>query len=208
MLRTTFFAAAALICSTQAYAVMYLARPYEPNMARWLTRDPMGEDGGPNLYGFVANDPINEVDDLGLCKTCTCKSVKITYFPGGDKWQADFYSVGGSGAQLFGTVFIITWTVDGDPTQCRYFLNEPAGGVTGTNPNGQVGASTGTGGQYQELFTPVYRDHTGIPFVGNGKYKVKYKLTQTYKCEDSDGTPMEVGPKTYKKTFTAKWPKK
>lgn len=61
-----FFAATSLICSTQAYAVMYLARPYEPNMARWLTRDPIGEDGGPNLYGFVGNDPIHRIDALGF----------------------------------------------------------------------------------------------------------------------------------------------
>jgi len=66
MLRITFFAAAALICSTQAYAVMYLARPYEPNMARWLTRDPIGERGGLNLYGFVRNDPIDTFDAFGL----------------------------------------------------------------------------------------------------------------------------------------------
>src|SRR5207249_4544941 len=62
----TFFAAVALISSTQAYAVMYLARPYEPNMARWLTRDPIGERGGPNLYGFVGNNPINFYDLFGL----------------------------------------------------------------------------------------------------------------------------------------------
>ena len=66
MLRITFFAAAALICSTQAYAVMYLARTYEPNMARWLTRDPIGERGGLNLYGFVRNEPISHWDALGF----------------------------------------------------------------------------------------------------------------------------------------------
>ena len=50
MLRITFFAAAALICSTQAYAVMCLTRPYEPNTARWLTRDPIGEQGSILLH--------------------------------------------------------------------------------------------------------------------------------------------------------------
>ena len=31
----------------------YWGRFYEPNFGRWLNRDPMGEAGGINLYGFV-----------------------------------------------------------------------------------------------------------------------------------------------------------
>jgi RHS repeat-associated protein len=44
----------------------YGERFYEPNLQRWLNRDPMGEWGGINLYGFVGNRPINEVDPYGL----------------------------------------------------------------------------------------------------------------------------------------------
>jgi RHS repeat-associated protein len=32
----------------------------------WLNRDPLGEEGGINLYGFVGNNPINRVDPYGL----------------------------------------------------------------------------------------------------------------------------------------------
>ena len=39
---------------------------YEPNLQRWLNQDPLGEDGGINLYGFVGNDPVNSFDPFGL----------------------------------------------------------------------------------------------------------------------------------------------
>jgi RHS repeat-associated protein len=41
-------------------------RAYDPRLARWLSRDPIAERGGINLYGYVGNDPINMIDTLGL----------------------------------------------------------------------------------------------------------------------------------------------
>jgi hypothetical protein len=34
-------------------------------LGRWLSRDPIGEDGGVNLYAFVGNDGVNGWDHLG-----------------------------------------------------------------------------------------------------------------------------------------------
>lgn len=44
----------------------YGYRWYDPLTGRWLSRDPIGEAGGENLYGFVRNDGIDIRDFLGL----------------------------------------------------------------------------------------------------------------------------------------------
>ncbi len=41
-------------------------RIYDPRLGRWLSRDPIGEAGGINLYGMVNNNPVNSWDSLGL----------------------------------------------------------------------------------------------------------------------------------------------
>ncbi len=45
--------------------VQYEFRNYLPAIGRWLTRDPLGEAGGLNLYAFVGNNPVNWVDPWG-----------------------------------------------------------------------------------------------------------------------------------------------
>jgi len=44
----------------------YGYRYYSPQIGRWMTRDPMQEGGGVNVYAFVNNDPINKIDPDGL----------------------------------------------------------------------------------------------------------------------------------------------
>ncbi|MDD2230800.1 MAG: hypothetical protein PHY48_15545, partial [Candidatus Cloacimonetes bacterium] len=46
--------------------VSYELRFYEPLLATWLNRDPIGIKGGLNEVGFVLNNPINSIDLLGL----------------------------------------------------------------------------------------------------------------------------------------------
>ncbi|MGV3659715.1 MAG: RHS repeat-associated core domain-containing protein [Prosthecobacter sp.] len=42
-----------------------LYRAYDQQNGRWLSRDPLGEKGGVNLYGFVENDPVTFSDQVG-----------------------------------------------------------------------------------------------------------------------------------------------
>jgi hypothetical protein len=69
-------------------------RYYSPKLARWLTRDPIQEDGGVNVYAFNNNDPINNIDPDGLAV--------IKYIPGTE------YKLGiGGTVNAAGTEFIL-----------------------------------------------------------------------------------------------------
>lgn len=44
-------------------------RAYSPQLGRWLSRDPIQERGGLNLYAFVNQNPLSAVDITGLVGT-------------------------------------------------------------------------------------------------------------------------------------------
>src|SRR4029434_7583103 len=46
--------------------IHFLYRYYEPSLQRWLTRDPIKEVGGFNIYRFVRNSPTGRYDSFGL----------------------------------------------------------------------------------------------------------------------------------------------
>jgi RHS repeat-associated protein len=43
-----------------------LYRAYSSKLGRWVSRDPVEEEGGVNLYAYVANAPSNQNDPSGL----------------------------------------------------------------------------------------------------------------------------------------------
>lgn len=54
---------------TGLYQVRY--RYYHSLLGRWMTRDPIAEAGGINLFANVGNNPISKVDPMGLLFGCT-----------------------------------------------------------------------------------------------------------------------------------------
>jgi RHS repeat-associated protein len=46
--------------------IAFPLRPYSPLNGRFLSKDPIEEQGGLNLYGMVGNDAVDRIDPLGL----------------------------------------------------------------------------------------------------------------------------------------------
>jgi len=54
-----------LLGAETMHVTCYGYRYYDPLTGRWPSRDPIEEDGGVNLYGFVGNNSLNNADFLG-----------------------------------------------------------------------------------------------------------------------------------------------
>jgi uncharacterized protein RhaS with RHS repeats len=70
----------------------YGYRYYDPKNGRWPSRDPIEEEGGINLYGFVGNDGVNKWDLLGLCEEGDVKNkevigVSFGFNDSGENWE-------------------------------------------------------------------------------------------------------------------------
>ena len=55
----------------------YGERLYSPELRRWLSRDPIGEEGGLNLYVFCNNNSLRNIDRLG---TTTIAPILESFF--------------------------------------------------------------------------------------------------------------------------------
>jgi RHS repeat-associated protein len=79
------------------------ARWYDPYLGRFISEDPIGIEGGINVYAYAGNDPVSYVDTWGLspCRTGSCSgnpyllgTIHVMGSSGGGIWGSGFRSLG------------------------------------------------------------------------------------------------------------------
>jgi RHS repeat-associated protein len=75
---------------TETGLYYYGYRYYHPEMGRWVSRDPIQEAGGLNLYGYVQNGPVSNLDRLGLATFINSSTADFIVLASMDnmKWKA------------------------------------------------------------------------------------------------------------------------
>ena len=141
----------------------YGLRFYSPGIGRWINRDPIGEAGGTNLYGFNNNSPANYVDPDGaspLLITGAIGAVGGGVIGGGVAWWQGADSNGilraaGRGALVGGIAGLTGGAVGGITTTMLAGTSLGAsatGAVTSAVISGGVSGAASAGvGQMTEL---------------------------------------------------------
>ncbi len=127
----------------------YGYRYYSPELGRWMSRDPIGEDGGVNLYGFVGNDGVNGRDYLGQ------EGIGKTLKSFAQKTGVTAYSIVWQGADTFNNVIFFPLL------DILALPDELIKCVFGLTDDDLLALSAQIPGQYDEVFFGV--------IIGGGK---------------------------------------
>ena len=126
--------------------VYYNYRYYNPELGRWISRDPIEEQGGFNLYGMIGNNPLHGWDKLGkeLCDNCK-RQQEQDYWDAfrdgfGDSLLKQFESFTGFWADLFTGKGTENWYEYGEKS--AYGQAEQIGGWTEIGTKTALGVAT------------------------------------------------------------------
>ncbi|MEI6566156.1 MAG: RHS repeat-associated core domain-containing protein [Verrucomicrobiota bacterium] len=157
--------------------VCYLHRYYNPSTGRWLSKDPIDEAGGLNLYGFVGNNGINSFDPFGLLdtpsSTITPWELGWEWLTGDDPKHREF-KVGGRFAELLRKHEhirkLIKKAADEAARRCANGCNNKDFQITGEQGKYDLGGVQGVGKylkDYSTLLTGGLTGNLAVTFLGS-----------------------------------------
>jgi hypothetical protein len=119
------------------FAALNVQAYFDPSVGRWASRDPMGEDGGLNLYAPVDNNFVNCADGLGLKQVEIWSSAYIPHslfvFPYPEGFDPTAVWLGDSRTSPIagGSSRAYHWlTIETDPGKPAVVWNKSGGGTT------------------------------------------------------------------------------
>ena len=178
----------------------YGYRYYSASTGRWLSRDPIEERGGLNLYGFAGQNSVSRTDRLGLFRDdwmtcpCRCVSVNVTYSPGGSSPPSSLAMYQHLFDKVFGSKISVAWKVTGNPRDCKYYQDETGTPSILTDP----GVNLVENGANHEV-SQAYTDYMGATFhfvfppPATATYNYKQAWRVVFRCVSStvDGHTVE-----------------
>ncbi len=191
-----------------------LYRAYNPDVGRWLSRDPYGEPAGINLYVYVTDNPVNAVDPhgtfiiLALLAVALVVAVGTIYYESksiqdqsltsttdtSDPQQLDKFTQG--------TAQNITQNVPQLAQDMAYTLNAPESGITPLGPpSDEIGdaAVSAANGAVQSSKDISERYNQAKEWLEKKWHKLHPTVTRVWECSDKTGIysvtqPSSPGP--------------
>lgn len=128
-----------------------------------MTRDPVDYDGGINLYGYVGNDPANEIDPDGLAKVIyNRKDGTITVYDDNGKKVVGPFLAGDPGIVRSGTYGIgsVDWLCNPVTKKPTRSGSQKLHDLSGPDPKGRTrAAAMGDVAIFLNIPNHVYRIH-------------------------------------------------
>ena len=158
--------------------VSFQARPYWPQLAIFMTRDPIEEQGGLNLYGICGGDCVNRFDSYGLVWGNTPEGANLP-FTKRDVLNALGFAqrngIFGPGGKSWGQVYLaiersphtVMWARKGGSTPEERISdtkawNAPDAYMAGEPPAGEPGDGTSSPMRMQDDLSPKNKCPHGL----------------------------------------------
>ncbi len=166
----------------------FRARWYDAETGRWLSKDPIGINGGLNQYVFCGNNPVMFLDPEGnACGVpiAVDENGRATYGPERD-WGSNFYDP------------VLGYTSGGkglSPTPVSFTLQASKFGGLGAGTGGNWNVGSFTSGSTDGEFINGSYDTKGGGFFAGASFGAGYDFTFSFNDspEDIRGTTLAIG---------------